>query len=138
MRPQSMGERLSTFLAQPAAPFDWAGGSCAHWAAAWVLHATGVQVALPAFDSPREALRAIEVAGGMAPAVDAALGVVAKPAGWAQIGDLVLYQTDGQGVGWALGICNGMVSAVRDESGSVVFLPTLQAAACWSLSEVTE
>jgi hypothetical protein len=128
-----MGERLSTFLALPALPFAWADASCAHWAAQWVEHATGARVSLPAFDSPREALRVIKQAGGIGPAIDAALAVQAQPWALAQFGDLMLYETPGEGVGYALAICNGQVSAVRDERGAVHYLPAAQAVASWPL-----
>jgi hypothetical protein len=141
MRPQSMGERLGAFLAEPLPAFDWASASCAHWAAAWVRHAIDVEVTLPGMTGPRDALRVIEAAGGMGPAVDAALGVPARPWAMAQIGDLMLFPSEAigaVGVGWTLGICNGLVAAVRDEGGAVLFVPCDRAAACWSLRDVEE
>jgi hypothetical protein len=138
VRPQSMGERLATFLAQPPQAFDWAGASCAHWAAAWVAHATGVTATLPPFDDVRGALRAIDIAGGIGPAIDRALGVPAQRWAMAQIGDLMLFPSEGAGVGWALGICNGQVAAVRDDAGAVLFLPCSQAVASWSLVDVEQ
>jgi hypothetical protein len=138
VRPQSMGERLATFLAEPTPVFGWAGASCAHWAAAWVAHAIGVQVTLPAFDDVRGALRVIEAAGGIGPAIDLAVGVPAQRWALAQIGDLMLFPTEGQGVGHALGICNGQVAAVRDAAGAVLFLPCSDAVASWSLVDIQQ
>lgn len=141
-RPQSLGEALCVFLAEPSAPFDWAGASCAHWAANWVEHATGLRPALPAFDDVRSALRVIEQAGGIGPAVDQALGVVAQPWAMAQIGDLMLFPSDSlagtAGVGAVFGVCNGQVAAVRQADGAVVFLPCSAAIASWSLAAVRD
>lgn len=134
----SMGERLTRYLSEPAIPFDWATASCAHWAAGWVLHATGVTVNLPDFHDVRSARRVVKEAGGVAATVSAALGVPAILWARAQIGDLMMLPSDSDGVGYVLGICNGHVAAVRDEFGAVHFVPCSTAEAAWSMAAVEE
>ena len=133
-----MGEKLGAYLSEPVVPFDWASASCAHWAAGWVLHATGVTVTLPEFADIRSARRVAAAAGGVDAAVSAALGV--SPVSWAraQIGDLMLLPSDADGVGYVLGICNGHVAAVRDERGAIHFVPCSSAEAAWPMAALDE
>lgn len=107
---------LAAYL-EHAAAFSWRDHHCGHFAARWVHARTG--------RDPLAGLRACGIAnaasicrrhGGLAEAVAALTGAREIPHLSAQVGDLVMMQTDGA-IGGALGICVGREVAYTTPCG---------------------
>ena len=130
-------QRLDVWLrAVSARPFDWAAWNCGHFAADWVLAATGHRLALglPATADPRAWSRALAQAGGLRAHVKAHTGAVALPGCLAQVGDVVLLP--GRVVPEALAVCVGERIACVGHPGGVVQRPLFEARWCWRLSDL--
>lgn len=118
--------------------FCWQTWHCGHFAADWVLAATGHKLALGLSQqqSPRAWAHALAHAGGMRTHLLRHTGAKALPACMAQVGDLMMLP--GRLVPQALGVCAGSQVACVAHTG-VAMRPLLEAAACWRLADlVTE
>lgn len=134
--PATTARQLSAFLATWAAtPFDWAAAHCGHFAAAWLLLATGRHCLPPqaAAGGQRPLQRAVHAAGGLEPLVSAALGAAPRPANAAGVGDLVMLP--GATTGGTLAICCGRTAACLGPDG-VVHALMAQALLCWPLADI--
>ena len=129
-------------LAARGAPFSWAAANCCHFAAGWVLFATGrsPMAGLPATPTAREALRLVQQLGGsLRAAWSRQLGAEPIPAAMAQVGDVVLIpapivpgETELR-TGELVGICAGMSAIVATAEGHHAHVPMSMAAAAWRL-----
>lgn len=134
--PATTARQLTAFLdAWAATPFDWAAAHCGHFAAAWLLQATGRHCLPPqaAAGGQRPLQRAVQAAGGLVPLICATLGAGPRPAATAAVGDLVLLP--GATTGGTLAICCGRTAACLGPDG-VVHAPMAQALLCWPLPAI--
>lgn len=115
--------------------FCWQTWHCGHFAADWVLLATGHAMALglPPQQEPRAWARALAQAGGMRGHLLRHTGAKALPGFMAQVGDVVMLP--GRVVPQALGVCAGSQVACVAHTG-VAMRPLLEAAACWRLADL--
>lgn len=130
-------QRLELWLQAVAArPFDWGAWHCGHFAADWVLAATGHRLALglPAADDPRTWARNLAQAGGLRAHLKAHTGAPALPGCLAQVGDVVLLP--GRVVPEALAVCVGERIACVGHPGGVVHRPLADARWCWRLDDL--
>lgn len=91
-------ERLNEFIeGRRERPFSWGANDCALFAADAIVQMTGVDLAKPwrGYRSERGALTRIQKAGGLRE-IALAAGLIEKPAGLAQRGDVVLVMQDGR------------------------------------------
>ena len=139
-----MSADLDVYLAA-AQPFDWQRNNCAHFAAGWVLLASGRDVP-PLWSAlmrnTRAALRHLHRAGGRMAATAAADEHFGQHLGglYAARGDVVLLSVDpaaseagahcGMPLGMAWGVCTGGQIAALGVGG-VVFLPLTAESAAW-------
>lgn len=126
---------LEAYLAaQATRQFDWVRYNCCHFAAGWLLHATGRDplAGMSTLRRRADVARTVAAWGGtLAAAVSARLGAEALSPRLAQVGDIVLLDM-GEG-GTPVGICAGRVAvALRDDAG-VAFVPMSQATHAWPL-----
>lgn len=117
-----------------ARPFSWRTNNCCHFGARWVAHATGrwvVTTGLAGVSGPLAARRRVPF--GLGVHVSTLLGVDARAATFAQVGDLVLLPQAGQGVGAVLGVCGGWVAWVLDPTSQPATVDMALAWMCWPL-----
>ena len=143
--PASTAVLLTQFLAAHRAPaFSWATANCCHFAAAWVLHATGrdPMQGLASTPSARAALRLVRSLGGSLQAAwTRQLGRPPVPAAMAQVGDLVLMPTHAQpwlgevGTGALVGICVGPSVVVAGDLGGYLYAPLCGGTVAWRLRD---
>lgn len=112
----SVAQQLDKYLAS-APPFSWRAHHCGDFAARWVLARTG-----------KDPLAGLHVSGlnnaaavcrrydGLSDAVASLTGAREIPHLSAQIGDIVMMQTD-SAIGGALGICAGREVAYTSPGG---------------------
>jgi hypothetical protein len=140
-----IARQLALYLAQPTpAPFDWRTNNCCHFAARWMVYATGFDpmAGLPETPDGRRALKLVQRLGGtLADAWTRALGRQPIAAALAQTGDIVLVPvapegTAMQGTGQAVGICSGHQVILLDVSGRHAFLSVRSATCAWRLEGV--
>lgn len=127
---------LQGFLQQwQAAPFAWPDNHCGHFIVAWIRHATGRVVAMPACCDAMSARRALrEFGDDLAEACRRLHGGAPIAPALAETGDIVLVPTPlASGVGAALGICSGRHVIVIGVDGATLFLPMTEARAAWRL-----
>jgi hypothetical protein len=62
-----------------------------------------------------------------------ALGVQPFDGWMAQSGDVVMCESDGNGIGYVMGVCTGRRIASLSETGSVIQLPVLLAKKAWRI-----
>lgn len=130
-------DKLALFLqAAAGTPFSWARWNCAHFAASWVLVATGrtIDFGIAAADAPRPWAAALAAAGGIRRHASAQLGAPWRPACLAQDGDVVTLP--GRLVPDALGICVGGRIACVGAPAGVAWQPLLKATGCWQLADI--
>jgi hypothetical protein len=119
--------------------FNWGGANCCHFAAGWVAHVTGrwPMHGLPDTPTAREAVRLVRSLGGdLATAWTGQLGRPALAASFAQLGDVVLTQLPpghAEGLGQAVGVCNGWDALFMDPAGHSVHLPMWACTHAWRL-----
>lgn len=112
-------------------PFDWRSHNCVTFAAEWLRLATGVTLEVPRTQGVRDALRAVDAAGGLYAAACRQLGEPV-PGLFAQPGDLVLLNLP-RSCGRVLrvsGVCLGSVVAAQGPNG-LVMVPITEAEAAW-------
>lgn len=98
-------------------PFSWADHHCGHFAGRWVLLRTGRDPLAGLRASGLSAAMAVcRRHGGLAEAVTALTGAREVLPLTAQVGDLVMMQTD-SAIGGALGICGGREVAYSSPAG---------------------
>lgn len=117
-----------------AQPFSWRQNNCCHFAARWVVSATGrhwVSINMVGVSGPLAARRRVPF--GLALHVSALLGMDARVVQFAQVGDLVLLPQAGHGVGAVLGVCGGRVAWVLDPAGQPGAVDMALATMCWPL-----
>lgn len=132
-------DKLALFLeACAGTPFSWARWNCFHFAAAWVLVATGRQISagMAEADGPRPWAAALAKAGGMRQHATAQLGAPWRPSCLAQDGDVLTLP--GRLLPDALGICVGDRIACVGAPMGVAWQPLAVATGCWRLPEIAE
>lgn len=132
----SLCTQLAEYLAIRHEPFNWAGNTCAHWAAGWVRAATGRDPLrhLPECTEPSAWLRLVKESGGVEALVTRCLRCSPVPPAMAQIGDVVLLP--GHVTGALLALCAGTTAALLGDDGASLHVPMHQARAAWRLREV--
>lgn len=132
----TLHHQLAQYLQQQVQPFCWHQRHCAHFAAGWVLAATGRNVlqGLPACRTMRAWAAYIRRVGGFEALVTRCLRCSPVPPAMAQLGDVVLLP--GDVTGGTLGVCAGATAACLGEGGASVHLPMAGALAAWRLREV--
>lgn len=138
-----MAHALQVYLAQPVAPFAWAGANCCHWPAGWVQAWTGLNPMAGLAPTPdaRAALRLVQSLGGdLRAAWSRQLGAEPIAPLMARVGDIVLFEL-AEGLraegapGACVGVCTGPRVAVAEASGRLIYLPLDRADAAWRLPE---
>jgi hypothetical protein len=135
--PLTTADKLALCLhAAAGTPFNWQRWNCAHFAAAWVLVATGrrIDLGMVAADNPRAWTAALTAAGGMRRHTSAQLGAPARPACLALPGDVVMLP--GRLMPAALGVCVGERIACVGSPAGVAWQPIAVATASWSLADI--
>jgi len=134
-------DKLALFLqACAGTPFSWARWNCYHFAAAWVLVATGrnIDAGLPYVGTNADAAlpwrTALADVGGIRRHASAQLGAPWRPACLAGDGDVVTLP--GRLVPDALGICVGGRIACVGAPAGVAWQPLLKATGCWQLADI--
>lgn len=137
-----IARQLALYLAQSShGAFDWRTNNCCHFAARWMVHATGFDpmAGLPETPDGRRAIKLVQHLGGtLADAWTRALGPQPIAAALAQTGDIVLVSvapvcTGFQGTGQAVGICSGHQVILLDANGRHAFLSVREAVCAWRL-----
>lgn len=130
---------FGAYLAErPTKAFDWPANNCCHFAAQWVLRATGHDPmhALPATCTAGAAARLVRRLGGdLQAAWTQALQRQPIAPALARDGDLLLVALDGLALlgGSAVAVCSGRHAITQDAHGAAVFLPREQALCAWRL-----
>lgn len=137
MTPATLSLRLHAHLERCASlRFSWRDWTCADFAAAWVLQATGrgVAIGLPLQAAARGWVAALRQAGGMRVHASRQLRTAWRPACLAATGDVVMLP--GRVVGEALGVCVGDRIACVGSPGGVAWQSLHAALACWPLADI--
>lgn len=142
--PNEVAQALAAYLdasSRSRVAFNWRDRNCCHFAAGWVLEATGrdVLAGLGVTPDGRAALRLVRAMGGsLEQAWTRQLGIAPVLPLFARVGDVVLLPTSPLlvGLGAAVGVCAGAQVACIDALGSTLFVPLSHGLRCWHLDQV--
>jgi hypothetical protein len=113
-------------------PFEWGSHDCVLWGANAVLAITGYDAAdgfRGTYDSALGAAKVLKELGGMEKLTTDKLGVEPVAAGYANVGDILLVNLEGQ---LTMAVCNGETMLAPSEL-CLVALPTLSALKTWKV-----
>jgi len=125
--------RFETLVAENMSKaFSWGSHDCMLWAANAVEALTGFDAAEDlrgTYDSALGAARVVKELGGMEKLITDRLGVEPVGAGYANVGDILLADLEGQ---LTAAVCNGE-TMLAPSAECLVALPTLSALKCWKI-----
>lgn len=113
-------------------PFSWASRNCCTFVGDWVRNLTGVDPS-SSYDKPDGPVSARRILGDCEEAWTKALQTEPFDGWMAQAGDIVMAESEGNGVGYVMGVCTGRRIVSLSETGALFQFPILLAVKAWRI-----